>query len=133
MRWPRVSWTRRDAARRTFATMMPIIKTNEVTASWPMPSAAAKNEIPKAKAIAEMIWMKWWISLLMGVCSASVLRANCAILPMTCVARTLSISIPRRGASRVMTMAPARSEFTKNQKRNDPQHDTSPSNEVKAL
>ena len=55
----------------TFATMIPIIKTNEVTASWPMPKAAAKNEIPKAKAIAEMIWMKWWISLLMGVCSAS--------------------------------------------------------------
>ena len=60
----------------TFATMMPIIKTNEVTASWPMPSAAAKNEIPSAKAIAEMIWMKWWISLLIGVCSASCVR-NC--------------------------------------------------------
>merc|ERR1719331_208906 len=67
----------------TFATMMPIINTSDVTASWPMPSAAAKNDIPKAKAIAEMIWMKWWISLLIGVCSASVERANCAILPMT--------------------------------------------------
>ena len=60
----------------TFATMMPIIKTNEVTASCPMPSAAAKNEMPSAKAIALMIWMKWWISLLIGVCSASCVR-NC--------------------------------------------------------
>ena len=76
VRWSRVSWTRRDAEIRTFATMMPIIKTNEVTASWPMPSAAAKNEMPSAKAIAEMIWMKWWISLLIGVCSASCVR-NC--------------------------------------------------------
>ena len=74
VRWSRVSWTRRDAARRTFATMMPIMKTNEVTASCPMPSAAAKKEIPSAKAIAEMIWMKWWISLLIGVCSASCVR-----------------------------------------------------------
>ena len=30
-----------------------------------------ENEMPKAKAMAEMIWMKWWISLLIGVCSAS--------------------------------------------------------------
>mmetsp|Transcript_27812 Transcript_27812/g.71909 ORF Transcript_27812/g.71909 Transcript_27812/m.71909 type:complete len:372 (+) Transcript_27812:2889-4004(+) len=67
----------------TLATMMPIINTKEVTASWPMPSAAAKKEMPSAKAIAEMIWMKWWISLLIGVCSASVDRANCAIFPMT--------------------------------------------------
>merc|ERR1719181_2535521 len=67
----------------TFATMMPVIKTNEVTASWPIPNAAAKKLIPSAKAIAEMIWMKWWISLLIGVCSASVLKANCAILPIT--------------------------------------------------
>ena len=39
-----------------------------------MPSAAAKNEMPSAKAIAEIIWMKWWISLFMGVCSASCVR-----------------------------------------------------------
>jgi hypothetical protein len=76
VRWSRVSWTRRDAARRTFATMMPIIKTRDVTASWPMPSAAAKKLIPNAKAIAEMIWMKWWISLLMGVCSASCVERH---------------------------------------------------------
>ena len=55
----------------TFATMIPIMKTRLVTASWPMPNAAAKKLIPKANAIAEMIWMKWWISLLIGVCSAS--------------------------------------------------------------
>ena len=66
----------RDAELRTFATMMPIMKTRDVTASWPMPSAAAKNEMPSAKAIALMIWMKWWISLLIGVCSASCVR-NC--------------------------------------------------------
>ena len=60
----------------TFATMIPIINTREVTASWPMPKAAAKNEMPSAKAIALMIWMKWWISLLIGVCSASCVR-NC--------------------------------------------------------
>ena len=43
----------------TFATIIPIIKTNEVTASWPMPKAAAKNEMPSANAIALIIWMKW--------------------------------------------------------------------------
>ena len=37
-----------------------------------MPRAAPKKEMPSAKAMAEMIWMKWWISLLMGVCSAPV-------------------------------------------------------------
>merc|ERR1719271_1715867 len=67
----------------TFATIIPIMNTSDVTASWPMPSAAAKKDIPRANAIAEMIWMKWWISLLIGVCSASVERANWAILPIT--------------------------------------------------
>mmetsp|Transcript_8245 Transcript_8245/g.23242 ORF Transcript_8245/g.23242 Transcript_8245/m.23242 type:complete len:240 (+) Transcript_8245:3345-4064(+) len=74
----------------TLATMIPIIKTNEVTASWPMPSAAAKKLIPRANAIAEMIWMKWWISLFIGVCSASVERASCAILPMTVLSAILT-------------------------------------------
>ena len=92
----------------TFATIIPIMKTREVTASWPMPRAAAKNDIPRAKAMAEMIWMKWWISLLIGVCSASVDKASWAILPMTCVARTLSISIPRRGDSHVMMTTASR-------------------------
>ena len=74
-----LSWTcdgHEDAARRTFATIIPIIKTRDVTASWPMPKAAAKTEMPKAKAMAEMIWMKWWISLLMGVCSASCVERH---------------------------------------------------------
>merc|ERR1719359_2497256 len=66
------------------------MKTRDVTASWPMPKAAAKKEIPSANAIAEMIWMKWWISLLMGVCSASVDRANWAILPMTVLSAILT-------------------------------------------
>merc|ERR1719482_368688 len=66
------------------------MKTRDVTASWPMPSAAAKNDIPSAKAIAEMIWMKWWISLLIGVCSASVDSASCAILPMTVLSAILT-------------------------------------------
>ena len=67
----------------TFATIIPIMNTRDVTASWPMPSAAQKKLMPNAKAIAEMIWMKWWISLLIGVCSLSVDRASWAILPMT--------------------------------------------------
>ena len=60
----------------TLATMIPIMKTRDVTASCPMPKAAAKKLIPSANAIAEIIWMKWWISLFMGVCSASCVR-NC--------------------------------------------------------
>ena len=94
VRWSRV----RDAARRTFATIIPIMKTRDVTASWPMPKAAAKNEMPSAKAMAEMIWMKWWISLLIGVCSASVLRASWAILPVWHGRRRGTASVHSRDA-----------------------------------
>mmetsp|Transcript_21555 Transcript_21555/g.71306 ORF Transcript_21555/g.71306 Transcript_21555/m.71306 type:complete len:240 (+) Transcript_21555:3140-3859(+) len=82
----------------TLATMMPIMKTSDAISSWPMASDAQKNDTPRMMAMAEMMRMKRWISLLMGVCSASVDSASLAMRPMT-VSSAILTTRPRHDPS----------------------------------
>ena len=67
----------------TLATMIPIMKTRFSTIGVPMTKPRMRKMMPRDIAIPEMMMMKWWSSLLMGVCSFLVDMASFAIRPMT--------------------------------------------------
>mmetsp|Transcript_20929 Transcript_20929/g.39145 ORF Transcript_20929/g.39145 Transcript_20929/m.39145 type:complete len:244 (-) Transcript_20929:405-1136(-) len=67
----------------TLATMIPIMKTRLVIQRTPLTALMIKKETPRKMAIPEMMWMKFSISLLMGVCSLEVCMARAAMRPMT--------------------------------------------------
>lgn len=77
----------------TLATMIPIKKITASNQKYPKINAMIKNETPKKTATPVIIWIKWAISLAIGVVPTSNPEAKLAIRPITVVSPVL-ITIP---------------------------------------
>mmetsp|Transcript_41175 Transcript_41175/g.93064 ORF Transcript_41175/g.93064 Transcript_41175/m.93064 type:complete len:267 (-) Transcript_41175:381-1181(-) len=92
----------------TLATMMEIRKTRFSISSVPSASPMMKKVTPRKMAMEEMIRMKWWISLLIGVCWAPTWRVSEAMRPMT-VSSPMFTTTPSREPSG--TFVPKKARF----------------------